>query len=238
MLCELDVIVLSKLKYKESDLIVKCYSKQKGVVNFILKGILNSKKSKKTGFFQLLSQLKINTNLKPGRDLHFVKDVKSNVVYLSLHNNIYKSAIVMFLAEVLAIVLREEEQNDTLYQYLETTFQWLDLNTDFANFHLLFLINLTKHLGFYPDISNIEFNNFCLREGEFQYVKTSELSVFGEELELFKQLLGTNFDEVNSIKVNAKQRYALLTSIVKYYELHLHGFKKPKSLQILSDVFN
>lgn len=238
MLQTLDVIILSKLKFKESDLIIKCYSKQNGIVSYILKGILNSKKNKKAGYYQLLSQLQLETDFKQSRALHYVKDVKSNVLYTSLHHNIYKSAIVMFLAEVLTIVLKEEEQNDTLFSYLEASLQWLDLNEDFANFHLLFLINLTKYLGVYPDISNQEFNYFNLRDAEFQYIKSNELSIYGEDLVLLKKLLGTNFDTLNSIKITANQRYNFLSHLLKYYELHLHGFTKPKSLQILNDVFN
>ena len=103
MITSIDCIVLSKLKYKESDLIIKCYSKQKGVISYILKGVLSSKKNKKAGYYQLLSQLKLETDYKPNRSLHYVKDVKNNLLYTSLHNNVYKSAIVMFIAEVLAI---------------------------------------------------------------------------------------------------------------------------------------
>ncbi len=238
MITSIDCIVLSKLKYKESDLIIKCYSKQKGLISYILKGVLTSKKNKKTGYYQLLSQLNLETDYKTNRTLHYVKDVKNNILYTSLHSDIYKSAIVMFIAEVLTIALKEEEQNDSLYSYIEATLEWLDLNDDFANFHLLFLLNLSKYLGFYPDTSILDFNFFCLREGKFQYIKNNELTLFGEDVILLKQLLGTTFDDLNQIKINAKQRFNFLTHLLKYYELHLHGFKKPKSLQILNAVFN
>ena len=238
MLQSLDVIVLSKIRYKESDLIIKCYSKQKGVVSYILKGVLKSKKNKKVGYFQLLSQLKIETDFKPNRSLQYIKDVKNNVLYSSLHTNIYKSSIVLFLAEVLHVALKEEEQNDTLYSYLEAALQWLDLNESYANFHLVFLLNLTKHLGFYPDDTNKELFYFDLIEGEFTIEKTNQLTIFGADLILFKQLLGTNFDALEEVKINAKQRLVFLNHLLKYYELHLLGFNKPKSLQILNDVFN
>ena len=38
-----------------------------------------------------------------------------------------------------------------MFSYLETAFKWLDLHDKIANFHLLFLLNLTRFLGFYPD---------------------------------------------------------------------------------------
>ncbi len=237
MVISLNAIVLSKIRFKDNDLIVKTYTKQKGVVSYILKGILSSKKNKKIAYFQLLSQLQIETDFKPNRNLHYLKDCKNHHLYTSLHTNIYKSSIALFIAEILALVLNEEEQNDTLFSYIESALLWLDLNDDLANFHLLFLMNLTKYLGFYPDYTHKELNYFNLHDGEFQIHNTSN-SISLENLTLFKQFLGTNFDTINQIKITAQQRTAFLNTILKYYEFQLLDFRKPKSLQILNDVFN
>ncbi|MGB6268099.1 MAG: DNA repair protein RecO [Olleya sp.] len=240
MLTTTNAIVLTKIRYKDNDLIVKCYTQKQGVVSYLLKGILASKKSNKKGvYFQPLSQLQLNTDYKSNRSLQYIKDIKTDFLYTSLHTNILKSAIVMFLAEVLTQALQEEEQNDALYSYLQTTLQWLDANDSFSNFHLLFLLELTKYLGFYPDQSQLESAAyFNLYDGEFQHRSTSKYHVSGENLTLLKQLLGITFDDLNSIKINAKQRQSFLTLILVYFELHLGNFKKPKSLQILNDVFN
>ncbi len=240
MLTTTNAIVLSKLRFKDNDLIVKCYTQQQGIISYLLKGVFASKKSnKKVAYFQLLSQLQLETDYKSSRSLHYIKDIKTHFLYTTLHTNILKSAIVMFLADVLAHALQEEEQNDGLYSYLQTTLQWLDANSSFSNFHLLFLLELTKYLGFYPDKSQIETASyFNLVDGEFQHENRSKYSVSSENLTLLKQLLGTTFDELNSIKINAKQRQSFLALILVYFELHLGNFKKPKSLQILNDVFN
>lgn len=237
MLVSLNLIVLSKIKYKDSDLIVKAYTKQKGIVSYILKGVLSSKKNKKTAYFQLLSQLQVETDFKHNRNLQYLKDCKNHHLYTSLHTNIYKSAITLFLAEMLTLVLNEEEQNDTLFSYIESALLWLDLNDSFSNFHLLFLLNLSKYLGFYPDVTHIDLNYFNLKDGEFQLHNTSH-SISGEDLKLFKQFLGINFDVINDVKINASQRNMFLNTLLKYYELQLLDFKKPKSLQVLNDVFN
>ena len=47
-----------------------------------------------------------------------------------------------------------------------------------------------------------------------------------------------NFDVINSISYSKKERQIILRIIVQYYELHLEGFRKPKSLDILETVFN
>lgn len=232
-------IVLSKLRYSDHDLIVKCYTQQFGVVSYLLKGVLKNKRgTTKTAYFQLLSQLQITSHHRENRSLQTIKDVKLNHHYISLQTNVLKTSVVMFLAEVLLSVLIEAEQNDTLFSYLEATLLWLDNHSECSNFHLLFLLNLTKHLGFYPDTSNIDYEYFNLYDGKFQNKKIEKYSISGENLMLLKQLLGTTFDTLPLIKIKAKQRQSFLNMILLYFELHLGSFKKPKSLHILNQVFS
>ncbi len=239
MLTTTKAIVLSKLKYKDYDLIVKCYTEDFGVVSFILKGVLKNKKSSnKIAYFQLLSQLQITLQHKQNRSLQSIKNTKLEYHYSSLHTNVLKSSIVMFLAEVLSNVLQEEEENKTLYTYIETTLLWLDEHVEYSNFHLLFLLNLTKYLGFYPDTSNTQYSFFDLLEGRFITQKTNKHSISEDNLTLLKQLLGTTFDGLSSVRINSKQRQLFLNMILLYFELHLGNFKRPKSLQILNQVFN
>jgi DNA repair protein RecO (recombination protein O) len=234
-----NAIVISKLKFKDHDLIVKCYTQEKGVVSFLLRGILKSKKGhSKVAYFQPLSQLQIVTNYKSSSSLQSIKESKLNYMYTSLHSHVLKSAIVMFLSEVLHSTLQEEEPNETLYSYLENTLLWLDSQSEYSNFHLLFLLKLTKYLGFYPDVRDIEFPNFNLYEGRFELKPSSKYNISGENLTLLKRLLGTTFDALPSIKINAKQRQSFLSMILLYFELHLGSFKPPKSLQVFNQVFS
>ncbi len=239
MLVKTNAIVLSKIKYGDHDVIVKCYTKNRGVVSYLLKGVLKSKKSSsKIAYYQSLSQLEIEENFKINQTLHYITEVKLSVPYQSVHTNILKAAIVMFLSEVLTTSLREEEANLSLYEFLETSLQWLDHETDFANFHLLFLLELSKHLGFYPDTSQAGFPYFNLRSGSFELKPQHPYTISGENLVLLKQLLSIRFDELNSVKLHSTQRQSLLNLMLFYFELHLSDFKKPKSLQVLNQVFN
>lgn len=239
MLTKNNSIVLSKLKYRDYDLIVKCYTQERGVVSYILRGVLKSKKGQtKTVYFQVLSQLQIEENYKPNQSLHTIKEVKLNYIYSSLHTNIYKSAIVLFLSEILSNVLKEEEKNEDLFHYLETTLQYLDSEDHFSNFHLLFLLKLTRYLGFQPENLSNDYPYFNLESGVFEASINGVYSISGENLTLLKQLLGINFDALNTIKINAKQRQEFLNMLLYYFELHLGSFKTPKSLQIFNQVFN
>ena len=207
MLTKNQGIVLSKLKYRDNDLIVKCYTKERGVVTYILRGVLKSKKgSSKTVYYQALSQLYFEENFKTNRSLQGIKEVKFSFIYHSVHSNIYKSSIALFLSEVLSNTLKEEEKNEALFNYLEIALQYLDSADQFSNFHLLFLLKLTRYLGFLPDSKNIDYPYFNMESGIFESINHGIYSISGENLTLLKRLLGTNFDALNGIKINAKQR--------------------------------
>jgi len=239
MIIDTNAIVLSKIRYRDNDLIVKCYTQQFGVLSFILRGVLKSKKGlSKTAYFQMLSQLHLVIDYIPKRSLHTIKESRINHLYSSLHTNILKSSIVMFLAEVLSNILKEEEQNETLFSYLETTLLWLDTNPECSNFHILFLLNLTKYLGFYPEKDNLEYDYFNLQDGKFETKSQGNYAISGEDIMLLKQFLGIKFDELSNIKISSKQRQSFLNVLLLYYELHLGDFKKIKSLHVLNQVFS
>ena len=239
MLTATKAIVLSKLRFKDSDLIVNCYTQEKGLVSFLVKGVLKSKKGKfKIAYFQPLTSLDTIIDFKEKRALQYFKEVRLDYNYRSIHSNIVKSTIALFLSEVLNNVFKEEEQNDVLYKFLETSLILFDEGEVNTNFHLIFLLELSKYLGFYPDISSIDSPYFDLESGRFQQSKTSKNFITGTKLTAFKALLGTKFDESNSLSINSLQKRELLNMILLYFKLHLDGFKHPKSVGVLNQVFN
>lgn len=232
-------IVLTSIKYGDTSLIVKMYTQSNGIRSYILKGVLSSGKGRlKAAYFQPLAQLELVAVHKDRGSLEHIREVRANYHYQSLHTHIAKNAITFFLAEMLANSIHEEEPNDGLFHFLEATLQWLDSNDEFVDFHLCFLLSLTRYLGFYPDTKNMDFPCFDLLEGEF--VKTESLNpvLVGEELLHFRRLLGVNFDTLRSIRLRKRDRQNLLKNLINYFELHLQGFRRPKSLAVLNDIFS
>tara|TARA_R110002020_G_scaffold9988_13_gene38773 strand:- start:242 stop:958 length:717 start_codon:yes stop_codon:yes gene_type:complete len=238
MLVTTPAIVISALKYGEADLIVKCFTQSSGLKSYMLRGILKSKKGKlRTAMFQPATQLEIVAMHKDKGTLERINEAKVYHPYQSLHTNIIKTSIVLFLSEILRNAIQEEEENRSLYAFLEHSFLWLDQHPSSANFHLLFLLELSKYLGFYPDISSIELPYFNLETGTFETHETI-YSVHEENLDTLKNLIGINFDALSQIKMSQSRRTAFVNMLLSYYELHLHGFKKPKSLTVLNSLFN
>jgi len=145
--------------------------------------------------------------------------------------------MVIFLSEVLGKSIYEEEENSLLFEYIEAALIWLDTNDDVANFHLLFLLNLTKHLGFYPEKEHTNTIFFDLEEGRFTSSIPRNNIVTGENLTHLKALLGINFEGLNTLRFNGLIRQSILDILIQYFELHLPGFHRPKSLAILKTVF-
>ncbi|MCG1035291.1 DNA repair protein RecO [Polaribacter sargassicola] len=232
-------IVLSSLKYGDTSLIVKCFTEEEGVKSYLIRGILKAKKGGlKAAYFQPLTQLNIVAKHNNKGNLNAIKDVQIFNPYQTIYKNIVKQSVVLFLSEVLSYSIREEEENKALYEYLESGLIWLDLHDKIANFHLLFLLNLTRFLGFYPDLSDREKFGFDLGEGFFSDLISQKNIISGNELYQFKKLLEINFDDIENVSFSKQERQIVLKTIIKYLELHLDGFRKPKSLQILETVFS
>lgn len=232
-------IVLNSLKYSDTSLIVKCFTEEEGLKTYLIRGVLKPKKKGiKVAYFQPLNQLQLIANHKSKSTLHSLKEVHVHNPYKSIHQDIVKQSVVLFLSEVLTSVIQEEEQNKALFYFLESAFSWLDMNDKIANFHLLFLMNLTNFLGFYPDVSNIEGKAFNLLEGGFSLNNLDKNVISGNELHQFKKLLGINFDAIEKVSFSKKERQMVLQTIIKYFKLHLDSFRNPKSLQVLEAVFS
>ncbi len=232
-------IILTSLKYGDTSLIVKAFTLSDGMRSYLLKGILASKKGKlKSAYFQPLTQLEIVALHRNKGTLESIREAKVAYHYGSLHSDIAKNAMTLFLAEMLANSIREEECNEKMYSYLEASLQWLDAHEDISNFHVFFLLAFTRYLGFYPDTTNNTAKYFDLLEGEFTDYPSLNPVLVDRNLYYFKRLTDINFDGIQSIKMNKSDRQELLKAIILYYELHLQDFRKPRSLSVLNQVFS
>lgn len=232
-------IVLSSIKYSDNSLIVRCLTQDFGVRSYMLKGVLSPrKKGMSPAYFQSFNQLEIVENLKSMGGLFYIKEVKLGYSYQTLHTDVRKSAVILFLSEVCNDVCNVEHPDADLYYFLENTICFFDQNFFEPNFHLKFLLELTAYLGFYPDKNDIKNALFFnLEEGIFSDHCPTANYISGEELLLFKRILQASYTDLSSILINRNDRNQLLLHILRYYQWHFPGFKHKKSLDVLQMLF-
>jgi DNA repair protein RecO (recombination protein O) len=98
------------------------------------------------------------------------------------------------------------------------------------------MMEVTKYLGFYPDVTELDFPFFDAKEGYFTPFQNVN-SLSEHETHLFKKLLDLKFDADQKVFAGI-ERQILLKVLLDYYTLHLDGFKQPKSLDVLKEVFS
>ncbi|QYJ68944.1 DNA repair protein RecO [Flavobacterium litorale] len=237
MLVKTKAIVISSLRYQEKSLIVKCFTASDGLKSYYVRDAFSSRKStQKTVYFRPLNILEIEATHKNNGRLEYFKEVRLAHPYFSINTNIVKTAIALFMAEMLHHCIKEEEQNQNLYEYLETALLWLDTHNEVTNFHLIVLLEITKFLGFYPESNNSGGAFFEMSEGVFVAYPT--ISCLSEkETSLLRTLMPLKLDDTAKM-FHVSERQLLLKILMDYYALHLDGFVRPKSLDVLREVFS
>ena len=231
--------VIRSIKNGETSLIVSCYLEDIGYKTFIVKGVYGSKKSKfsKAHFFPL-NIINLNYSYTEGKNLGFIKEVKTEKLYKSLHLDIQKSSVIIFLSEILNSIFKEETLvNKDLFNFLLNSLSWYDQVKSCNNFHLKFLIELSRFIGFYPNINNENDSFFNLESGSTSATQSIGTNIRGNDLTLFKEFLGTEFEDLNSMNTKNESRTRILNYIIDYYSLHLQMFKTPKSINVFAEIF-
>ena len=234
-------IVLHTYKYGDSSIVVHIYTEQFGRQAYLIKGAFGKKANIKANLFQTLNLLELEVYRKPGNELQKLKEAINFPVYSNIPFNPIKGTISLFIAEMLFRVLREEEANARLYEFISNSFQLFDLETsNVADFHLIFLMQLTKFIGFYP-LNNISEHDtiFDLMNGRF----ISQIPMHGYYLQnieanTFSSLIDKSYSTMAEMKYTKETRINLLQNLIQYYKLHVSGMGNVKSLQVLKEVFS
>jgi DNA repair protein RecO (recombination protein O) len=236
MLLKTRGIVISAVRYEETSLVVKCFTQAEGLRSYFVRGAYGTKKSsQKNIYFRPLTILDIVATHKNKGSLEYFKEVRPAHLYTTLHTDFAKTTIALFISEVLHHCIKEEEQNAGLYEFLETALLWLDGHDEPVNFHLIVLMGLTRFLGFYPNgLDGHPF--FEMTEGVFMPYASSTCLTENETL-LLRRLMALRLENREKA-FHITERQSLLKILLDYYTIHLDGFKKPRSLDVLREVFS
>jgi len=241
MLIKIKAIVLHCLEYNDTTNIVHLYTKEFGRMSYLASKSHSRKSKLKSALFMPLSLVEIEADHHENRNLQRIKEMRCVYNFSGIPYDPVKNAVSLFLAEVLYRSLRETEKNLPLFEYLFQSIQYLDLcGKGLANFHLVFLIKLTRFLGFYPNMEEQHPHWFFdLHGGAFTPTRPLHNAwLTPEQATDFALLMRMNFDNMHAFKFDHTQRVELLRQMLNYYRMHLTDFPNIKSLDVLQELFS
>jgi DNA repair protein RecO (recombination protein O) len=227
-------IVIRTIKYSDSQLIVSLFTKEYGRISTIVN---RSRKKGSSNFFQPLFHLGFEMNYSEKKTVQRISQLQFKKPYQSIPFSITKNTIAQFLAEVLNKVIPENEPDNELYSYLTNAFHLFDeVNENTQSFHLVFLLHLTRFLGFYPGRKNV--NNRFFSPSEGTYVSKIMHDTIPDALsEQFDKLANTPVSLFYEINLKKDTQSALLSHLIDFYKVQMN-VGDLKSYNILKQVFS
>jgi DNA repair protein RecO (recombination protein O) len=233
-------IVLHSFKYSDTSLIARILTRDIGLQSYLVPGVRKSKSRIKANLFQPLSLVELVVNHQDRSGLQRMKEIRTLHPTGNIATDIRKSSIAMFLSEMMLGAFKHQDPQNQAFEFILNAILRLEiLEENLSAFHIIFLLQLSKYLGFAP--ANDYTENKCyfnMREGIYQHDQDiAGLSMGLEESRCFYQLSQSNMSGPLEVKIPAGLRKNLLLKTVDFYRLHLEGFKEVKSLAVLDTVF-
>lgn len=211
-----ELIVLHTTKFGENSLVVHTLSKAYGRRSFLVKGA--GKKSMMSLFLPLnvLEADILETNKST---LFTARNLTAKHPLLGIRNNMFKNSMTMFMSEVLYRVVKDGSYEQGLFEWCEKDILLLDaIQTDFSNFHIRFLLELTVALGFSPESQDL-------------------MPFVGEHYPPVEKFMTLPFADSMLIPLNGAARNEIAEEILRYIEYHTESSVNVNSLKVLRELF-
>ncbi len=225
MLVKTRGIIFRVVKYRETSIITNLYTEEFGLSSYIVNNVRSPKSKFNIGYFEPLNLVEIIAYHKPNRDIDRITEIKTTYPLHDIRQDMQKSAMIIFLAEVLDKCIIEHDKNDILFAFLTSAIKQLENSQGNNSFHLQFLFKLSSYLGFGINDSS----TFIKEAINSQYYDNHE-SILS-----LQQLIEKDISESPSI--SSLHRKVVLNDLIQFYHVQI-GMPQPKSLEVLNTVFN
>ena len=223
-------ILLHRINYSDSSLILTFFTNKHGLQKFIYKG----GKKRAHNLFPL-SICELTYYHKPERDLQNLTAAESNFNTTFQFNPI-RSSIAFFVAEIIRKCSAPMQEDGQLYNFLKRNIASLNETDKVQLFPILFCLELSAHLGFQPQCNQSDASLFNLESGTFQVMDDPHSKIRkGEGAELIKALLLSDNPAAISIHDGRKEALEIL---LEYFSIHVPNFETVESYDIVRAVLN
>jgi len=240
MIISSKAIVLKHYKFSDNSIICKIYTEELGIKSYLINNLRSKKAQNKIALYQPLTLLDLIIYNNEKKQLQHIKEASCSEPLMTVHHQVYKSSIALFIAEVLLKTIKEEEANAAQFAFVKHFIKILDNEQkDYADFHLIFMLHFTQYLGFYPKVESYKPDSyFDMIEGKFLINRPLHATFIDTNLALyFYSLLNADYANSNTLKLNGKLRQLLLEKIIMFYKTHLEGIGNIHSTEVLKMVF-
>ena len=215
-------IVFRFTRYGETSIIVTIFTEAFGLQSYIVNGVRSKAAKNKIALYQPLTLLNLVVYHRENANIERIKEVQCLYPYRTVTTDVRKSAIALFISELLNKSVKDESHAEELFRFISDSLIVLDeIPSHYENFHLIFMLRLSRYLGFGAHNSN-----------ELLGVRVTDE---GTEV-ILSQLLSCSFE--TPLAITNTQRRNLLELILKFYSDHLGTIGEMKSLQVLRDVLS
>lgn len=232
-------IVLKTTNYSESSVVAQIFTEKFGLQAYIIPGARKPRAKISNTILQPLHLLELVVYHRENLSLQRIREIRQQPCFQTIPYDHTKRAVVLFLNEVLYKSLRQPSADEPLFNYLFNAISWLDtLEKTPPDFHLLFLLKLSRYLGFLPAPPRPGQQFFDLKDGVFCHVAPAHALVLQHpHTAQWADLLGCSFDDLTTARITLADRRFLLSKIIDFYRLHVDHMGEIKSVDVLEDVF-
>lgn len=238
MLHKVKGVVLNTINYNDKYILVQMFTDTFGRTTYM---VAKSKRAKvPRSLFSLLSLLDMEVEHQASRDIQRIKEIRPLLYYHSISTDMKKTSMAFFLSEFLTRILRDNNDGQLIFDYLSQTINILEMtDKSIANFHLVFMLKLSRFLGFYPNMENYRQGAlFDMVNGEFVYKQPLHRHFLNQSDSLaLSRLERITFENMYHFAFSQQERITIINRILEYYRLHLYDFPQLKSLDVLHQLF-
>jgi DNA repair protein RecO (recombination protein O) len=209
------------VKFGETSIIANIFTEQFGLQGYMIKGVRTNSRKSKIALFQPMTLVELVVYHKENAGIMHIKEVKCFHPYQFINANVRKASIAMFINEVLNKSVKEQSHPQEIFNFIAASLISLDAIEQPENFHLMFLIGLSRHLGFGPNLASEVLGG--------RMVTMDEERVLG-------QLITSEYTTV--IPMTYQQRQNILAVLLRFYQAHSDGFGEMKSVAVLKEVLS
>jgi DNA repair protein RecO (recombination protein O) len=234
-----EAIVLQLIPHKDHSAIVKFFTRDLGLTSCWINSLHGKSSSIRSSSLQPLTIVNAVITQRENRQLATLKEMQISFFPSNINNTIEKSAVAMFITELLSHIIKESELDESLFDFLKESILLLDSTTEkCANFHIVFMLNLSNQLGLLPKNSfSAQTPYLDLEEGTYQ-ARTPMHTAFlnPDESEYISKLSMIDMASFATISISPVLRKNMLHGLLKYFEIHT-GMAPLKSHLVLEEVF-